>query len=378
MPARSFTVGLYERPNSPCWWACVYVEGEGGKKHRFSTEIQILPDRRQSRRMATRAAEDRGRSIAVEVADDPDFSRASEAKTALAAVGQRLIAQKTADGRRELAVDALAWIIDRRVRPFFKDERDVRSIRRADLEAFKAHLRGKGLAPTSINNALTGIRQILKYAFAVEELIESVPMVANVPIDRTPKGRALTADQVDRLISKIDKRAVEARHFLVFIANTGLRKSEALSIRFSWIDWKHRLLFIPSTERKGGRPREPVALNATAIGVLRERLALHPQRKDPSDDRVFRQKKHDGARNSAATRAGIGRVRNHDLRHTLGSLHVAAGATLTEARDTLGHTTMAMVNHYQHGYLDRRRRTADRVQLGTRKGKKSPTKRVDK
>ena len=58
-------------------------------------------------------------------------------------------------------------------------------------------------------------------------------------------------------------------------------------------------------------------------------------------------------------------MRTHDLRHTRGSLAHAAGASLVEVRDMLGHKTLAMVNHYAHTYDDRMRKIADGLQLGT-------------
>ena len=108
--------------------------------------------------------------------------------------------------------------------------------------------------------------------------------------------------------------------------------------------------------------RVPVPLNDTVLELLAMRQG---RRKQPRLGRVWFQQKHDGARNSAAKRAGIkGRVRNHDLRHTLGSLAHAAGASLPEVRDLLGHTTLAMVSRYAHSYQDRLAEVANRVQIG--------------
>lgn len=372
MPDERFTLTVQQLDRSPFWQARIFLAGEGGRERWWSTRIRIEhgDGRRRSKAEAERVAE----RHAADLADQLGTARAVATDTSLTAVAQRMLRSKTADGRRPRAVDTHAWNIDKYVEPFFRPERDVTTIRRADLEAFKAWLRNDlGLAEQSVNNALSAIRQVLKYAWKVEELIESAPMVANVERDKTPKGRALTVGQAELLLGAVDPRAVEARHFLTFVANTGVRKAEALAIRFSWVDWKRRLIEPPAEVNKGGRRREPIVLNAAALEVLRERLKLQGRRQDPGDDRVFRQLKHDEARNSAAERVGLGRVRTHDLRHTLGSLHVDAGATLTEVRDTLGHSTMAMVNHYQHSYLEKRRAVSNQVQIRPAK-----RRRVDK
>lgn len=353
----TYSVKVYTRKGSPCWWARCYVEGEGGKDHRWSTGIEIGTNKRQSEREAQRNAETRAAALAVEV----HGQKVALSDTALGAVAERLLAAKTADGRRERAVDAIAFNLDKHVFPFFKPERDIRTIRRPDLESFKQKMHGDGYAPTSINNALTAIRQVLKHAWSAEELLEGVPQVANVRVPGDSKGRALTAEEVESLLSHVDPRATEAREFLVFIANTGLRKSEALAVRWSWVDWKRREINIPGEFRKGGKVQKaPTPINDVIKELLEER-AKRPRQ--PTLDRVFFQQKHDGARNSAAERAGLGHVRNHDLRHTFGSLAYKAGATLPEVRDLLGHSTMAMVSRYAHSYPDRLHLAAQSVRI---------------
>lgn len=272
-----------------------------------------------------------------------------------------MLRHKEADGRRKRAIDSLAHCLDKHVEPFFGSARDVRTIRRADMEAFKRHLHGAGKAPVTINNQLSAIRAVLKHAWAVEELIESVPNVPNVTVSPESKGRALTPVQVAALIGAVDPRYREAREWLLFLANTGLRKGEALAVRWDWIDWTARVIRIPADSRKGGkRQLAPVPINDTALGLLRDRQA---RPKQPSLGRVWFQQKHDGARNSAAARVGLGRVRNHDLRHTFGSLAHAAGVPLPDVRDLLGHSTMAMVNRYAHSYPERLAEAVRRVEI---------------
>lgn len=44
----------------------------------------------------------------------------------------------------------------------------------------------------------------------------------------------------------------------------------------------------------------------------------------------------------AALRAGVGRVRTHDLRHTAGDLWLKNGATMEDVKATLGHSSFAI------------------------------------
>jgi integrase len=364
MPTRRYTVRVDEHPRSPFWWATAYFEGEGGRRQRWSTGVRVdLPaGRRESRRLAEEGAEREARRRA-NLAEAP----APDQGAALSAIARRLLKQKLADGRRQRAVESIQQNLDTHVLDFFGRDRDVRTIRRADLEAFKRKLHENGKAPTTINNALTAVRQILKLAH-VEELIEAVPEVRNVRVSSESKGRALTPEEVLALLNNIDPRYPEARQYLAFVVNTGLRKSEANAMKWGWIDWERRLMRVPASVRKGARSGLVVPLNDAALAILDERFSHGTKRGKPlptgPDDRVWLNKKHDRARNSAATAAGLGRVRTHDLRHTRGSLLYAAGASLPEVRDLLGHKTMAMVNRYAHSYGERLQEVAERVSIG--------------
>jgi integrase len=77
----------------------------------------------------------------------------------------------------------------------------------------------------------------------------------------------------------------------------------------------------------------------------------------------LKQTRYDKARNAAAEKVQLGRVRSHDLRHTAGSLAHASGASGPEVRDLLGHSTLAMVSRYGHSYGDRLAKVATAVEI---------------
>lgn len=368
---QSFTVSVYIRPGSPVWYARCYLDGGGDKPVRWSTGVRI--DSEGGKRGSRRVAQGRAEEAAARYAASSVAEVACASATNLHEVAKRMLRQKQADGRRPLALSQHAKNLQKHVEPFFGAGRDVRSIRRPDLEAFKRHLKQLDLAPVTINNNLTSIRQVLKHAALVEEMegFESMPLVGNVKVSQESKGRALTEEQVSSLFDAVNPRELEAFQFLGFLANTGTRRTETMAMRWGWIDWDNAMLRIPAEYRKGAAARRGVPLNDEALAILRGRqehgTKFTGRRKDPlptgPDDYVWIQMKHDAARNAAAKRAGLGRVRNHDLRHTFGSLAHASGASLPEVRDLLGHTTLAMVNRYAHTYEGKLREVSQRVQL---------------
>lgn len=398
MPEIGWSVSLEDkRPRTPFWQARIYIAGEGGRERRWSTGIRIAdgPERRASERLARREAEERAGALAAELAAEP--APVPENPAALKLVARRMLEAKVADRARPRWSKSLAQVIDALVIPHFGATRDVRTIRRADLEAFKAALtartnkQGDPLAPVTINNALTAIRQILGHALEVDELLDAVPVVRNVRISRETCGVALEAADVaawtratvaspqptgptkrrgegapeKRNQRTTEAEAVEAAHLLAFLANTGIRRTEALAVRFSWVDWSARLIRIPAAAVKGGRERKPIAINETCLKVLRAREKLHPKRRDRADDRVFRNSRRmTREATRAAERAGLGALRLHDLRHTRASQLLAHGATLRDVADAGGWQTLEMVQRYAHGLDGRAHDLAAAVELG--------------
>jgi integrase len=365
MQQRRYTVSV--EPRGKFWYGRVYLEGEGGKGRKFSTGVLIGSDRRVSKREATRVAEGRADNIArqasLPVATDDH---------ALDSVAERMLRHKAASKRRERAVDALAFNLDKHVIPFFGRDRDVRTIRRRDLEAFKVKLSEADYAPTSVNNALTAIRQTLKYACEVEELLEAIPLVHNVEVPKeSTVAKPITPAQAADYLAAFKEDEQEEREFNLFLLNTGLRKEEALAIRWDWVNLEAREIRIPAAVRKGGKPQKaPTQINNVVYELLcarrgRTRRTKQGRELAPSKGRVwFQLGTYDDARQRAATKAGIEGFRHHDARHTRATLLAANGATAIDLRDQMGWSTLAMVNRYTHPEHERMQEMASRVQLG--------------
>jgi integrase len=360
---RRHTVTVEERSDSRYWQARMYLEGEGGSARRWSTGVVVGNDKRVSQREAARVAEKRAAEIAREV-----FGAEVDSRYALDAVAERMLKKKTIDRRRTGAVGALAFNLDKHVKPFFDDARDVREIRKANLEAFKAHLCERYSAPTTINNALTAIRQVLKHACQHEEILEAVPYVENLPVPKKSLvAKPISREQAKRYLRSFDDD--EAREFNLWLLETGLRKSESLALLWEWIDWERREANIPGEARKGGREqRVPTALSATVVAMLRAR---RKRKRQPIKGRVwyrFKNGRYDSARQRAAKKAGIAGFRHHDARHTKATWLGDSGATEIELRDFFNWETTAMASRYTHPNRAKMHELAARVTVTGKRG----------
>lgn len=373
---RSYSVNV--EPRGGFWQARVYLEGEGGKSRRFSTGVPLGDNRALSKRAAKNAAEERAKELAREAPLVKGTLRGG--KNSLEAVAKRMIAQKETSKRRSRAIDALEFNLDKHVFPFFGETTDVTTIRRAKVEEFRTAMAKKYKGVSTTNNALTTIRQVLKYACHVDESIEAVPVVANLPTDNRGTGMPITIEQAELFLASFAEDEIEEREYHEFLFNTGLRKFETLAMCWDWIDWEARVIRIPGEFRKGGKEqRVPTTMTAEVYRLLRARQKRERQ---PKHGRVWFQLKggrkggrdYDRARARAAAKSGIAGFRGHDARHTRASILAANGATEMDLRDAMNWETTAMANRYTHPTHDRVKRLAATVQISKRPSHASPSR----
>ena len=140
----------------------------------------------------------------------------------------------------------------------------------------------------------------------------------------------------------LDPRAVRAIRLLLL---TGMRRSEVAAMRWQDLDLGRSLVRLPvsKTGRDQTRP-----LSSAAVQYLRGLVAAH---KGSGDELVC-----DGVSAVAISRvwtklserADCSDVRLHDLRHTLASDMLSAGAPLAVVGRVLGHTSPATTARYAH------------------------------
>ena len=106
---------------------------------------------------------------------------------------------------------------------------------------------------------------------------------------------------------------------------------------------------------KSAAGRRTVTLPAVVVEALTEHLARYTAKSPEAFVFLSSQGKHLRRSNfnrrvwQPATRAaGVEGLRVHDLRHTAGTLATAAGGSLREVMDRLGHSTTVAAVRYQH------------------------------
>ena len=225
--------------------------------------------------------------------------------------------------------------------------------------------------PRTVKLAIAPLRALL--ATAVEDgLIRSNPAsgvrvaqpdaLQEEPED-APEGRALTPEQLARLIAEVP---AQHRPFVTFVAQTGLRIGEAIAVQWRDVDLDegtlhvrrryYRGAYAPPKTRYG---RRVIPLTPGMTTLLCERRATF----EPAPaallwpSRSGRPINADNARarvlKPAAVRAGVSWASWHTLRHTCGTLLFREGWSIKAVQHYLGHHsaafTLAVYVHFLPG-----------------------------
>ena len=140
--------------------------------------------------------------------------------------------------------------------------------------------------------------------------------------------------------------------FIRLALNTGCRKTELLTLKWTDINTDRKYLILRPENTKGNK-RRIIPLNAGALA------ALHHQKSGNKTEWVFartngqRVKTYNWLFQKAINQAGIQDFRIHDLRHTFASWLVSEGVELIKVRDLLGHSSIKMTERYAHLMPDR-------------------------
>jgi len=266
-------------------------------------------------------------------------------------------------------------------------------IQRDAVKRWVADLTIRGLARNTVRLAIASLRVVLNAAIE-DNLIGYNPaqkLGRFVKVERPPRqATALTAEEANRFLGTA--RRLCPKHYALFLTalRAGLREGEILALRWGDIqfgeggdDANRYILVQRNYDRRSGRFLTPKSNKQRRVDMSRELRTALLESRDRALLRAF-EGGQDGVDDNLVfpsevgtvlditnlvprhflpllERAGLRRIRFHDLRHTYGSLLIQAGAPLTYVRDQMGHSTIKItVDVYGHlvpgadvGYVDR-------------------------
>ena len=213
--------------------------------------------------------------------------------------------------------------------------------------------------PATVNKYLATLRAVLRMANLEWGTLPVLPRFKRYRLDNE-RNRWLRADEETKLLEAC-KRTPHLHDLVVFLLDTGARLTEATSLTWANVDLPDqghgfvRLMFTKSRKPRG------LPLPRRTDQMLRRLHATRPE----DQDRVFLVRTKGchwrgtkpqakpfgnphGSWDAAVTRAKLGDLHLHDLRHTYASRLVQLGVPILTVSKLLGHATLRMTMRYSH------------------------------
>ncbi|MGA2363000.1 MAG: tyrosine-type recombinase/integrase [Candidatus Aminicenantales bacterium] len=238
------------------------------------------------------------------------------------------------------------------LKAFFKGDM-LRAIGAEKIERYKANRKAE-VSPASCNRELACLKTLFNKAVDWGRLgINPAAKVKKLKENNT-RERILNPAEASRLI---ECAGPELRPILIIALNTGMRKSEILSLRWQDVDFVRGFILIGDS--KSGKSRK-LPMNTAVFEALKGL-----QRR--SDYVFFNPKTETHIKGvtrlfaAALKAAEISGVRLHDLRHTAATKMVEAGVDLVTVSKILGHSSIQMTMRYAHPTPENMRLAVNRL-----------------
>jgi len=254
----------------------------------------------------------------------------------------------------------------------------LQDVRPAHIRAVVDQVAERGYAPRTVAKVLMRLKALFREALHLE-------LVARNPAEavrlRLPQGdkpaRALEPEEVARLLETAEaSRSQDMALLLRLMLETGLRRGEALALQWRDLDLKRGEVRVwrawakvngrgAFSEPKTRTAKRVVPLPLGLLRRLEERRQELLERLTPEEledlflfggDRPLDPDAFNHYLRRLAAKAGLGRVRVHDLRHTWATLALSRGIPLEVVAERLGHASPTItLSIYRHLLEEERR-----------------------
>jgi integrase len=382
--------GLKIQPTGARSWILEYRPGAGGRavaKKRMKIGSFATHTPEQAREAKTLAR--------VTLGGDPAAARAEErASLTVAELSSLFLANHVKLKRKARTYDEYKSAVDRYIVPVLGSIRGS-LVTPADVARLQAHItRGKtakGNGGRTMANRTLAVLSAM-YGWAGKQGLVALGTNPSVPIERFKErrmerfltsveigalGQALSEAETIGLPYDVDTTKAKAKHapkaenrLTVYSPHaiaavrlfllTGMRRREILDLRWSQVDLERGVLFLPDSKTGA----KTVVLSAPALVVIEglDRVGSYVIAGD-SAGTDNEKPRSDLAKpwRAVLKRAGLEKVRLHDLRHSFASVGVGGSLGLPIVGKLLGHSKAATTERYAHLDIEPLRRAADAI-----------------
>ena len=223
-------------------------------------------------------------------------------------------------------------------------------------------MQDKGRANATINKYIKLISAIYNFMIDSDAAVSNpLARVKSLKEIKNKKIRALCTEEVQALLSKTKQVYPDFFPFLFTALFTGMRKGEILALTWDSINWITQKITVDKNYTHGGlgTPKtgkiRVIDMSNELAKVLKEWRLACPHSElilvFPNSNGNYQSADNLAKRRfmPALNRAGIDKIRFHDLRHTYASLLLANGDPMKYVQHQLGHSSITMTMDFVAG-----------------------------
>jgi integrase len=247
--------------------------------------------------------------------------------------------------------------LENHLKPYFR-RAQIHQLGFEAIEKFKNDSLKKGTTPPTLHKILVNLGAILAYAVKMRYIdFNPAAEVEKPKISSSHEVKEIVVlhpEEIQRLLTNAGD--LKSRVLFMAAVLTGMRQGELLGLKWGDIDWKNRQIHVRRTfnHRRFYKPktkasRRRVDLAPHLVAALKEwKLASYFK---AENDLVFPDSEGKAQNHTmmlrhsfqpTLERAGLPRMRFHDLRHTYASMLIKQGENIKYIQAQLGHSSINM------------------------------------
>jgi integrase/recombinase XerD len=223
----------------------------------------------------------------------------------------------------------------------------LRGLMPRDVDRHIGALSRQGLTATSISRSLSTIKNFYAFLQFEHEVLSNPAEHIPPPKKTQALPQVLSQAQISTLLTSAEN--LRDRALLELLYATGLRITEAISLRYRDINRHHRVI---TCYGKGNRERQ-VPISTEALNWIERYSATKPLRQKRAETKVFLNQQVPLTRqlawaiiNSVASKARLFGVTPHSLRHSFATHLLENGAKIEFVQLLLGHQRLSTTQIY--------------------------------
>ena len=211
------------------------------------------------------------------------------------------------------------------------------------IREYLIQVRKRGVSSSTVHGHARGIRAFVRFLH-VEEYVEKQIQVTMPRVEVKPM-RVLSEEELGKVLKAC--RRPRDRALILFMVDTGLRRSEVLFLTWLDVDIAGGVVNVRRTKNK--KPRSVFIGVKTRRALLKyRRIVSHGDNQSLFQSVSGRRFKSSGLRQvfrRISKRAGI-KFSAHDLRRTFATLSLRNGMNPLHVQSMLGHSSLEMTRRY--------------------------------